>query len=352
MTGLTLRNVTKSLAGVPVLTGIDLDIPAENLTAVLGPSGCGKTTLLRLVAGFATPDTGTIHFGDQQVSAPGKSVPPQRRRVGYVPQEGGLFPHLDVAANITFGLPRALRRSHRSRRSRQRLDELLDLVELDHRIAARYPHELSGGQQQRVALARALAPQPAVVLLDEPFSSLDAALRLGTGRAVATALHAARATAILVTHDQNEALSLADQVAVMHGGRLIQVGTPDTVYTNPADQTVAAFVGAAVLIPATISDRTAHCALGSLTVPAGSVQGPAQLLIRPEQIQLDTDPAFDGIPARVTDVTYFGHDSTVALHLEPTGPKVVARILGTRPPDPGTRVRVAVNSTVIAYRQT
>jgi iron(III) transport system ATP-binding protein len=350
MTALTIRQVTKSFGEVHALAGVDLDVPAESLTAVLGPSGCGKTTLLRLIAGFATPDSGTIAFGDQQVAGLGTSVPPQRRRVGYVPQEGALFPHLDVAANITFGLPRA------GRRSRQRVDELLDLVELDRRVGTRYPHELSGGQQQRVALARALAPQPSVVLLDEPFSSLDAALRLSTARAVAQALRAAHATAVLVTHDQDEALSLADQVAVMRDGRLVQVAAPDAVYTRPTDPAVATFVGAAVLLPATIHGERAECVLGNLTVAPGSVQGPAQLVIRPEQILLRADAGSDstngdGVSARVGEVAYFGHDATVRLHLEPGGPEVVARVMGTRTPDPGARVRLAVDGVVAAFPQ-
>ena len=220
MTALTIRGLAKAFDATPVLTGVDLDVPAESLTAVLGPSGCGKTTLLRLVAGFLRPDAGTIAFGEEVVAGPGRFVTPQRRRVGYVPQEGALFPHLDVAGNIAFGLP------GRARRSRDRLAELLDLVGLDARLAGQYPHELSGGQQQRVALARALAPRPSVVLLDEPFSSLDAGLRESTGRAVAEVLRSARATAVLVTHDQGEALSLADQVAVMRAGRFLQVASP------------------------------------------------------------------------------------------------------------------------------
>ncbi|GAA1799007.1 ABC transporter ATP-binding protein [Planosporangium flavigriseum] len=346
MTALTIRQLTKSFGPVQALAGVDLDVPAESLTAVLGPSGCGKTTLLRMVAGFLSPDSGTIAFGDQQVAGPGGTVPPQRRRVGYVPQEGALFPHLDVAANVTFGLPRA------ARRARKRVDELLDLVELDRRVATRYPHELSGGQQQRVALARALAPQPSVVLLDEPFSSLDAALRLSTARAVAQALRTAHATAVLVTHDQDEALSLADQVAVMREGRLVQVGTPDTVYSSPTDPAVAEFVGAAVLLPGTVDGQRAECALGTLTVAPGSVQGPAQLVIRPEQIQLSRDGGNGGIVARVGEVAYFGHDATVRLHLEPGGPEVVARVMGARTPDPGARVRLSVDGVVAAYPST
>ncbi|MCW2879470.1 MAG: transporter related [Sphaerisporangium sp.] len=341
MTGLTIRRLSKSFGSVRALAGVDLDVPARALTAILGPSGCGKTTLLRLVAGFTTPDAGTIAFGDLLVSEPHTAIPPQRRRIGYVPQEGALFPHLRVADNITFGLPSA------ARRSRKRLAELLDLVELHSSTAERYPHELSGGQQQRVALARALAPNPSVVLLDEPFSSLDANLRLSTGRTVAQALHAAGATALLVTHDQNEALSLADQVAVMREGRLVQVGSPGAVYATPADSAVARFVGDAVLLPAVVTGRTARCALGVLSVRGGPGEGQGQVLIRPEQIEIVHGGT--GVPALVGAVTYFGHDATVAMTIQPDGPTVTARVSGTRTPDPGTHVHLTVNGPVTTF---
>ncbi|MFL6055427.1 MAG: ABC transporter ATP-binding protein [Actinoallomurus sp.] len=343
MTALKIHQVTKSFGDVQALGGVDLQVADKTLTAILGPSGCGKTTLLRLVAGFTTPDSGTIAFGDQQVAGPGHSLPPQRRGVGYVPQEGALFPHLDIAANITFGLPR------RGRRSRRPVPELLELVGLSEQVAGRYPHELSGGQQQRVALARALAPRPSIILLDEPFSSLDAALRLNTGRAVAGALRAAGATAVLVTHDQNEALSLADQVAVMTDGRILQTGTPDSIYSRPVDLEVAGFVGAAVIIPATLDGETAHTALGPLTLAGPSQHGPAQVLIRPEQITINSESTTDGIPARVSEVAYYGHDATVQVRPQPEGPTVTARIMGGRPPVPGTPVRVSVHGTVSAY---
>ena len=261
-----------------MLRGVDLHVPARTLTAVLGPSGCGKTTLLRLVAGFDDPDSGTIALGGATVAGAGRPRPPQHRRVGYVPQEGALFPHLSVAANVGFGLAR-------KQRSAGRVGELLELVGLPPALAGRHPHELSGGQQQRVALARALAPRPSIVLLDEPFSSLDAGLRESTRRAVADALAAAEATAVLVTHDQAEALSLADQVAVMRHGRLVQLAAPETVYRSPSDAGVAGFVGEAVLLPASVSDGYATCELGSLAV-RGAVSGPARILLRPEQLVL------------------------------------------------------------------
>jgi iron(III) transport system ATP-binding protein len=339
MTALTVRGVTKSFGAVGVLEGIDLHVPAQSFTAVLGPSGCGKTTLLRLVAGFDSPDSGTIAFGDEAVYDGGRSVPAQHRRVGYVPQEGALFPHLTVADNITFGLAR------RARRTRSRVAELLELVGLPATVAGRYPHQLSGGQQQRVALARALAPQPSIVLLDEPFSSLDAGLREGTRRAVAQALRAASATAVLVTHDQGEALSLADQVAVMRAGRLVQLDTPSAVYRSPSDAGVARFVGEAVLLPATVRGGIAACALGEVTTRGTLGDGPAEILVRPEQIQLGTT----GISARVTDVSYFGHDAAVRLDLLPGGPTVTARVHGHDLPAPGTEVRLTVTGDVPTF---
>lgn len=343
MTALSLQGITKSFGSRRVLDGIDLHVPAHNLTAVLGPSGCGKTTLLRLLAGFADPDTGTITLGEKPVFSQGRSVPPQRRRVGYVPQEGALFPHRTVAANITFGLPR------RARTAKHRLAELLALVGLDDELASRYPHQLSGGQQQRVALARALAPQPSVILLDEPFSSLDAGLRDSTGRAVAAALRATGATAVLVTHDQAEALSLADQVAVMREGHLIQLDTPAAVYRAPHDTRVARFVGDAVLLSARVHHGLAHCALGTLPVRNTAGDGPAQVLIRPEQIQLHDAGADVGIAAKVQDLSYYGHDASVRATVLPDGPEITARIAGEALPVPGATVRLTVTGEALAY---
>jgi iron(III) transport system ATP-binding protein len=343
MTTLTICDVRKRFGGTTALAGIDLQVPDGGVTAVLGPSGCGKTTLLRLVAGFGDPDGGTISFDDEQVFGPGRSLPAQRRRVGYVPQEGALFPHVNIAANIGFGLSRAERRAGR------RVAELLDLVGLDARLARRYPHQLSGGQQQRVALARALAPRPCLVLLDEPFSSLDAGLRLNTASSVVEALRADQTTALLVTHDQNEALSLADQVAVMTAGRIAQAGTPQAVYNSPSDPTVAAFVGAAVLVPAAVTGRTARSDLGELPVPAGTGQGDARLLVRPEQIRLGLTESDGDVPGQVTEVMYFGHDATVRIRLDRSDLLLTARIPGTRLPEPGTRVWITVAGPVTTF---
>lgn len=343
MTGLTLSGVSKSFGSTPVLHDLDLEVASESFTAVLGPSGCGKTTMLRLIAGFLDPDCGVISFGDREVFSPRRSVPPQKRRVGYVPQEGALFPHLDVAANIGFGLSRSDRRQHRT------VEELLQLVGLAASLSVRMPHELSGGQQQRVALARALAPAPSVVLLDEPFASLDAGLREGTGRAVAHALREAKATAILVTHDQSEALSLADQVAVMRDGRLIQAASPREIYETPIDSGVARFVGAAILLDVELDAMSRHThqvasPLGSLDlVPDDSwpERGPLRAIVRPEQIHLTTDG--HGVPATVLDVSYYGHDAAVRMAVDGAARlRVTARLMGHQIPEPGDLVGLEV----------
>ena len=342
MSSLQLDGVTRSFGPGVAVDRVDLSVPQSSITAVLGPSGCGKTTLLRLIAGFLEPEAGTIRFGDKVVAGAGRALPPQARRVGYVPQEGALFPHLDVAANIGFGLPRSRRRS-------ARVTEMLDLVELPASYAGRYPHELSGGQQQRVALARALAPNPTVVLLDEPFSSLDASLRASTGQAVVRALHAASATAVLVTHDQDEALSLSDQVAVMRAGRLVQADAPYTLYRSPVDADVARFVGGATALPAHVSDGVASCVLGDLPLARACPDGAAEVLVRPEQVRLDGAASDARVEARVTEVSFYGHDASCWLDLQPDGPSLVARLIGLEAPEVGSIVKVGVAGGVVAF---
>ena len=345
MSSLTITGVTRSFGATRAVDEITLHVPHGSFTAVLGPSGCGKTTLLRLNAGFLVPESGTIAFGDELVAGDGvRPVPPQTRRVGYVPQEGALFPHLDVAANIAFGLPRGARTDASGH---DRVAEMLDLVELPTSFRDRRPDELSGGQQQRVALARSLAPRPAVVLLDEPFSSLDASLRGSTARAVRRALEASNTTAVLVTHDQDEALSLADQVAVMRAGRLVQAGSPSQVYLSPSDPQIAEFVGRAVVLPGTAYDAHATCALGEvvLTEPA---RGDVSLMIRPEQVFVDMTHD-DGARGTVEQVSYYGHDCAVQVRLD-DGTSVLSRTSGVVRPAAGDTVHLRVTGLVLAFR--
>ncbi|MGH3796612.1 MAG: ABC transporter ATP-binding protein [Pseudonocardiaceae bacterium] len=341
MTQLSLTAVAKTFGKVQVLRGVDLQVPGGELTAVLGPSGCGKTTLLRLVAGFETPDAGTITIGDRVVCEGHRGLAPERRHVGYVAQEGALFPHLTVAGNITFGLPRS------ARRARARVAELLELVGMEPDHARRYPHQLSGGQQQRVALARALAPRPSLVLLDEPFSALDAGLRAETRRTVVDALAASGTTAVLVTHDQSEALSVAHRVAIMRDGRLVQTAAPAELYTTPADAGVAGFVGEAVMLPGAVTDRFADCALGRVQVRRSGPTGQANLMIRPEQIVIHSSGA--GVPARVEECTYYGHDATVTLRLAGSGTMVSSRCAGHALPRPGDEVTLTVDGDALVY---
>ena len=330
MSGLKISGVSKSFGDQLVLDQVDLEIPNGSIVAALGPSGGGKTTLLRIIAGFLDADEGSISLGGTSLVSGGRGIPPQHRGIGYVPQEGALFPHLDVAANIAFGV----------RGRRFDVDEMLELVDLDTSLKRRFPHELSGGQQQRVALARALAPRPSMVLMDEPFSSLDAGLRVETGKAVIRALRAADATAILVTHDQDEALALADQVAVMRDGRVAQLASPEELYRAPVDAAVAGFVGSVVILPAAISGQIASTPLGDVRIPAGTPDGTAQVLVRPEQLVLGAADA--GVRAVVDDVSFFGHDATIRLTLADSGLQVEARVPGTDVPAVGDAVGITI----------
>ncbi len=302
--GVRATGITKSFDGTqPVLRGVDLDVAAGSTLALLGPSGCGKTTLLRIVAGLEVPDEGTVVVGDRTVVGPGTFVAPERRRVGLVFQDGALFPHLSVARNVGFGLPRA------ERRGSPRIDDALRLVGLDG-YADRSPATLSGGQQQRVALARAVAPRPGVLLLDEPFSNLDASLRVQVRSEVHALLLDLGVTAVFVTHDQDEAFVLGDRVAVMSDGAVRQVGTPEELYLRPADRWVASFVGDANLLPGDAGGASAATAVGEVDLER-PVTGPVDVLARPEQLDLaEADAPGGGAPGTVDLVEYVGHDTT------------------------------------------
>ncbi len=346
MSDMRVQGVHKSFGPTRVLTGLDLHVAERSLTAVLGPSGCGKTTLLRLIAGFGTPDAGEIWINNQRVSWAGGGLPPERRSIGIVPQEGALFPHLSVERNVAFGLrgadwPRPARAG--------RVRELLELVGLSG-YGKRMPHELSGGQQQRVAVARALAPRPALVLLDEPFSALDSGLRGALRDDVRAALRLAGATAVLVTHDQQEALSMADSVAVLREGRVAQAASPDVLYAAPHDAGVATFVGAAVLLPAKISDGHADCELGLLSVHAGDSANPptgsGTVLIRPEQLSLGSP--YEGVSGRIQRRSYHGHEALLTVSLS-SGVVITARVLGSSRAEVGAEVGIRVTGPVWFY---
>jgi iron(III) transport system ATP-binding protein len=326
-----LRGLGKRFGSVVAVHDLDLDVPAGDITVLLGPSGCGKTTTLRMVAGFERPDTGSVAIGGTTVAGPGAGswVPPERRQIGMVFQQLALFPHLDVDANVGYGL-RGL-----DRRDRQaRVAELLALVGLAG-YEARYPDQLSGGQAQRVALARALAPRPQVVLLDEPFSSLDVSLRAYLRTEVRRILKSEGVTTLLVTHDQDEALSLGDQVAVMLDGRLAQAGPPEAVYRRPSTPEVAAFLGDANLVAGEVAAGTLRTEIGESSVPDAQ-DGPCWALVRPEDLDLHAD---DDAGATVLDVEYYGHDQLVTVAL-PTGTEVRARLHARHRFEPGTGVRV------------
>jgi iron(III) transport system ATP-binding protein len=344
---LSVAGLSKAFGDSIVLAGLDLQVPTGSLTAVLGPSGCGKTTLLRLLGGFEHADAGSVRLGERVLCDAATHLAPERRAIGFVPQEGALFPHLDVAANIGFGLPRSARRGGR-------VEELLALVDLEG-LGKRLPHQLSGGQQQRVALARALAPEPGLVLLDEPFDALDAGLRAQVRGEVREALRAAGATALIVTHDQEEALSLADTVAVMRGGHIVQAADPQTLYRDPVDAEVAVFVGEAVLLEGRRHRGGVETSLGFLRTRGGaSGEGDGvTVMLRPEQIlcaEPDASTSSVAPLGRVLSTAFYGHDATARIALEhPHGHEIVARAAGHLLPAVGDRVAIAVEGSALAY---
>lgn len=308
--------IQKSFGTVVALDGFELELRRGVLLAMLGPSGCGKTTALRIIAGLERPDDGEVWIGRRRVSGGGDWIQPENRRIGMVFQDWALFPHLDVWHNVAFGLRRD---------NRRRVDEVLGMVRLTG-FESRMPHELSGGQQQRVALARALAPEPEVVLLDEPFSNLDATLRASVRREVRDVLDEAGATAVFVTHDQEEALSIADELVVMAEGRVLQAGTPHQVYRAPATREVAALVGESNFLAGEVRNGVAHTPIGRLSAP-GLIDGPIELMFRPESVRLDRDTSGDAV---VVDAEFYGHDQLVGARLV-SGDVVGVRLLGPRP---------------------
>ncbi|MGE7957498.1 ABC transporter ATP-binding protein [Pseudomonas sp. NPDC089530] len=336
MNALELNAICKSFGAQRVLDHIDLSVPAGSRTVIVGPSGSGKTTLLRLIAGFEFPDSGSLSLNGQPLFDSTHEVPAHQRLIGYVPQDGALFPHMTVAANIGFGL--AAKGSARQ----ERIAELLDSVALPAEMALRWPHELSGGQQQRVALARALAQRPRLMLLDEPFSALDTGLRAAMRKMVARLLSDAGITAILVTHDQGEALSFADQLAVMRDGRLVQCGHPIELYQHPRDEQTALFLGDAVLLPASIEAGWAHCDLGRIPVNSQATHQTARIMLRPEQLQLAPfEPDASGCHGQVIERDFAGNTCTLTVELHAaTGRPLLVRSSGLQAPAAGSAVRL------------
>jgi iron(III) transport system ATP-binding protein len=319
------HGVTKRFGDVTAVRDSDLCVERGEFVALLGPSGCGKTTLLRLIAGFELPDAGEIAIEDRPVAGPGTFVPPERRHVGIVFQDYALFPHLTVAENVGFGV----NRSHRA----GRMLELLRLVGLSG-YERRYPHELSGGEQQRVALARALAPRPSVVLLDEPWSNIDPLLRAAMRDELAEILRAIEVTVLFVTHDREEAFSIADRIALMRAGRVVQSGAPEEVYFAPADRWVAGFVGEGNFVRGELDGSLVETSIGRFPVAKANGARDVEVLIRPELLELRPDPSGTG---EVVAREFRGHDVLYRVRL-PDGSIVVSQRPSTEVIPFGARV--------------
>jgi iron(III) transport system ATP-binding protein len=334
---LVVERLAKAFGGAPVLDGVDLRVPAGKVVVLLGPSGCGKTTLLRCIAGLERPDAGEVRLAGRPLCAPGAFVPPERRQVGMVFQDGALFPHLSVAGNVAYGLRRAERRSGR-------VEEALALVDLAG-FGDRAPASLSGGQQQRVALARALVTRPTALLLDEPFSNLDTLLRVQVRAEVQRLLADLGVTAVFVTHDQEEAFVVGDEVAVMLGGRVAQQAAPAELYRAPATRAVAGFLGDANLLPGVAAAGQADTPVGRVPL-RGELHGEVDVLLRPEQLRVTA-----GSGATVAAVEYFGHDAVYLTRL-PGGTAVRVRVLDAPEFRPGDRVDLDyVGGPTVGYQR-
>ena len=313
--GVSVMNAVVDIGKARILHDVSVTAPKGSCLVILGPSGCGKTTLLRVIAGLQPISSGEIFLCGEQVSGSEVETPPEQRNVGMVFQDWALFPHLTVIENIVFGLSRDKRKNLTND-----VIELLDMVGIAD-LADRAPSSLSGGQKQRVALARALAPKPKVLLLDEPFSSLDTGLRLEVRSEVAALLRSLDVTSVFVTHDQDEAFSLGDEVAVMNDGKVVQQDTPSEIYRHPTNRWVAGFVGKANTVTGVASGNRAETAFGSITL-CHDAHGAVDVLVRPEELSLST-----GSMAIVIDVDFYGHDSLYVLQSN-DGEELVCRSAG------------------------
>ena len=353
MSFLRLQAIHKSYGTVTALDGINLDVGEGSRTAIVGPSASGKTTLLRTIAGFEFPDKGRVTMDGQTLADGPAAMPAHRRHIGFVAQDGALFPHLSVGANVGFGLDiTGIERS-------DRIAELLAMVGLDRSLVDRRPDQLSGGQQQRVAIARALAQRPRLMLLDEPFSALDSGLRSATRKAVTAVLASAGITTILVTHDQAEALSFADQVVVLQEGRLAQAGTPRDLYLRPRTVAVAIYLGDAIVFEAAIANGMASTPLGLIPIDTKTAKPTAMIMLRPEQIRIEPAPepgaaAVGGTRGRIIDSDFGGAVCTITIELaagsgSAGGTKLVVRSTDADVPVAGTAVRLWVKGTAHVF---
>ncbi|MCC6675462.1 MAG: ABC transporter ATP-binding protein [Thermomicrobiales bacterium] len=337
---LRLSGVTRRFGSTIAVDTADLEVSSGEFVALLGPSGCGKTTTLRLIAGFEQPDAGQIELAGEVISGPTVALPPERRRTGLMFQEYALFPHMSVGKNIGYGVGRGENRA-------ERVAEALALVGLEG-FESRMPGELSGGQQQRVALARALATQPLVMLLDEPFSNLDPERRQQIRADLRAILKRAGVTVVMVTHDQEEALSLADRVAVMLEGRIAQVDTPGRLYHAPATRAVAQFIGDAQFVRGTADGLMAKTPLGDVWL-LSPAEGEVDVMIRPEMIELHDPEARPELPQGViTALTFYGHDQRATIEL-PGGGAIDARWISREWHRFGERVALQLHSPAQAF---
>ncbi len=340
MSRIRVERVDKRYDGVAVLHQVSLEIADGSVVALLGPSGCGKTTLLRLLAGFDWVDAGTIRLDERVVASVVTHVPPERRGVGYVPQEGALFPHLNVLGNVRYGLS-----GHAD--WRRRVSEVLALTDLSG-LERRYPHELSGGQQQRVALARALAPRPALILLDEPFNALDLDLRRGMCEDVIALLRKTGTTTVLVTHDPAEAFAVSDRIAVMHEGHIMQCAEPDVVYWRPASASVARLTGSVVFLDGTVVGGGIETPVGVIPLypSRAAPSGLACAMVRPEQITLV--PPGHGARARVTRRTFHGDHVLLSVVVDDRL-ELGLRMTSWAAPASGSDVFLSVRGSCVAF---
>ena len=336
---LEVRGLSRRFHGQQVVNDLSLSIAPGQVTCLLGPSGCGKSTTLRMIAGVETPDSGEILIDGVQVFARGRNLPPEGRGVGLMFQDFALFPHLTVAENVAFGLS-----GDRSAKA-ARVTELLERVNL-HGYGEKHPHQLSGGEQQRVALARALAPRPQVMLMDEPFSGLDNRLRDGIRDTTLDILKSEGAAVLLVTHEPDEALRMADEIALMRGGQIVQRGSPYNVYNSPVDRAAAAFFSDINVIRGISRGALTPTPFGDFLTPGHADGGAVEIVIRPQHLKIDFDRAgrgpnptpMDGTPARgtVTRARFLGRESLVEFRMEFDGSTLTASVPGVFLPKPGT----------------